>query len=187
VEGLECYEVISESNSAGLGQQGDPVLLPLAAADRDLAETEINVLDAETEALDDPHSGAVEREDDQLDGALEPTEDGGHLFFCQDAREPFRLAGADDVLDPRGVDLQDLAVEKEDGAEVGRSTPFLRAWISRAWRSWLARSGPPLERTQSRDSIHSRVSMVCDCRFWLCRRTFLPLGGRRFSKGAHRP
>jgi hypothetical protein len=45
-------------------------LAALAVADGDVAEVEVHVLDAQAEALEDPHAGAVEQEHDELDGAL---------------------------------------------------------------------------------------------------------------------
>ncbi len=45
------------------------------------AEVEVDVLDAEAEALEDAHPGAVEQQDDELDGAFEAGEEGGDLFF----------------------------------------------------------------------------------------------------------
>ena len=92
-------------------------LAALAVADRDVAEVEVHVLDAQAQALEDAHAGAVEQEHDQLDGALEAGEDGGDLVPGEHGGQALGLAGADQVVDPRGVELEDLAVEEEDGAE----------------------------------------------------------------------
>ncbi len=117
MEGLDADEVVAQALPAGVGEQGDAVLVALAVADGDGAEREVDVLDSETEALEDAHPGAVEEENDELDGAFDAAEEGGDLFAAEDGGQALGLAGADDVVDPGRVELEDLAVEEEDGAE----------------------------------------------------------------------
>ncbi len=71
VEIADVVEVVLEPLTAGVGEECRSVFVTLAVADGDVAEVEIDVLDAEAEALKDPHSGAVEQQDDELHGALE--------------------------------------------------------------------------------------------------------------------
>jgi len=116
-------EVVLEALSAGAWQQGYSVFATLAVTDRDCAESEVDILDAEPEALEDPHPSAIEQHDDELDGAFEAGKEGAHLLSAEDGGKSLRLAGADDVVDPRGIEFEDFAVEEEDGAEglpVGR-------------------------------------------------------------------
>ncbi len=110
-------EKVLYSLSAGTGQQGCSVFMAFAVADGDCAEGEVDVLDSEPQALEDPHSGAVEQQDDELSGALEAGEECGDFFTAENGGEPFGLAGADDVFNPWRFDLEDVPVEKEDGAE----------------------------------------------------------------------
>ena len=79
VELTDVDEVVSESLAAGIGEEGGSVFVTLAVADGDVAEVEVDVLDSESEALEDAHPGAVEQHDDELDGAFEADEEGGDL------------------------------------------------------------------------------------------------------------
>ncbi len=44
-------------------------------------------------------------------------EDGSDLVFAQDCGQVLGLAGTNDIFNPRGIDLKDVAVEEEDGAQ----------------------------------------------------------------------
>ena len=110
-------ELVLQTLPARVGQEGRTVFSSLAVADDDVSEIEIDILDSESKALEDAHPGAIEQQNDELDGSFETGEECRDLFAAEDGGQPFGLAGANDVLDPRRIDLENLTIEEEDGAE----------------------------------------------------------------------
>ena len=73
-------------------------LIPaLAVADDELAEAEVDVLDAEAEDLEEAQAGAVEEGGGDLLRAVEPREDLVDLLAREDGRNAARLLGADEA------------------------------------------------------------------------------------------
>jgi hypothetical protein len=64
-----------------------------------VTEIEVDVLNAEPEALEDPHAGAVEQQHDELRDAFETGEHGCHLFATEDVGQAARLAGTDHFVE----------------------------------------------------------------------------------------
>ncbi len=79
-----------------------------------MPEVEIDVLNAETEALEDTHAGAVEQQDHELRFALQARHYRGHLVAAEDGGQAFGLTRADHVVEPVEVGLEYVAVEEED-------------------------------------------------------------------------
>ena len=59
VEFEDMVEVIPETTSAGVREEGHSVFLTLAVSDRDVSEIEVDILDAEPKAFEDAHACAV--------------------------------------------------------------------------------------------------------------------------------
>ena len=91
--------------------------MALAVSNVDISEVEIDVLDSEPKALEDPHPGAVEQQNDELNGTFESGQEGRHFFAAEDGGEPLGLTGSDDVVDPRRVDFEHFTIEEKDGAQ----------------------------------------------------------------------
>jgi len=88
-----------------------------------VAEVEVHVLDAQAQALEDPHAGSVEQQHHELGDAFEAQQHGLNLVAAEDVGQAARLAGAHHVLEPLEIGLEDVAIEKEDrrqGLALGR-------------------------------------------------------------------
>ncbi len=113
---LHRCEVRAQRPDDAARQQRDAILEPLAVADQDLASREVDVLHAQPHALHDPHPGAVEEPAEQPVHAAQPTEHRCHLFAREHHRHSRRRLRTLDVLEPRQVALEHVAVEEEDRA-----------------------------------------------------------------------
>jgi hypothetical protein len=89
----------------------------LAAAHHDLAAVEVEILDAKLQAFEQPESGPVEQRADEARGPFEAGEDGPCLVARQYDRQARRGLGADHVVEPRQLALEDLLVEEQDRAQ----------------------------------------------------------------------
>ena len=127
VDIFHLHEMVLETLTTGFGEEGGSVFVALAVADGDVSEVEVEVLDSESEALEDPHPGAVKEQDDELCSAFEAGENRGDLVLAEDGGEPFWLPGADYILEPGGLELEDVAVEEEDGAAPRTAGPLVEA------------------------------------------------------------
>ncbi len=117
VDRADVDQVVLEAFAGGFREHGHPVAAALGSADGDVAEVEVDVLDAKAQALEDPHAGAVEQQHDELRDAFESGEDGRHFFAAEDVGQAARLAGAHHVVEPLEVGLEDVAVEEENGGQ----------------------------------------------------------------------
>ena len=114
VQGPDFDQVVLQPVACGVREHGHPIASPLGIADRDVAEVEVDVLDAKPQTLEDAHAGAVEQQDHELNCALEMREHGRHLVAAEDVRQAPRLAGADHVVEPVDLDLENLTIEEKD-------------------------------------------------------------------------
>jgi len=71
VEGPDLGQVIGEPIARRIRQHGHSIAAAFRVADADVAEVEVDVLNPESEALEDSHAGAVEQKDHKLGGSLE--------------------------------------------------------------------------------------------------------------------
>ena len=118
VEFANVNEVVPEPVTAGVGEEGAAIFVALAVSDGDVPEVEVDILNSELEALEDAHAGAIEQENDELDGALQAGKESRNLFAAKDGWESLWLPCTDNVIDPRRIDLEDFAVEEEQGAHL---------------------------------------------------------------------
>jgi hypothetical protein len=117
VEAADESDVSSKGFDEAFRQDGDPVTAALSIADKDLAQAEVDVFDAQADALRDAQAAAVEELCREAMGWGEGVDEAGCLRPAEDRREVFGAVGAD------GVDgfveglLEDGAEEEEEGVE----------------------------------------------------------------------
>jgi hypothetical protein len=91
--------------------------LSFAIADDDLALGEVQVFDAQADALHETEAGAIQEFGEEGVIARELPEEGADFVFGEDDREAGGLFGADEVYAFVNVLLEDAAVEEEEGGE----------------------------------------------------------------------
>jgi hypothetical protein len=94
-----------------------PVLVALASPHDDLVPGKVDVLHPEVGALEQPEAGAVEQQGHQASGASETADDGSDLTAGENDGKPLGALGPDDVVEPRHVLLEHVAVQEEHGAQ----------------------------------------------------------------------
>ena len=94
-------------------QHRDPVLVSFAAPDHELVGLEIHVLRPETRAFEHSKSGAIHQERHQPWNAAQSLDDGSDLVSGQDDRKPRRSLSSDEIVEPREILVEDLAIEEE--------------------------------------------------------------------------
>ena len=99
------------------GQHRHAVAVALAGAHDDLIGGEVHVLHPEAGTLEQTQPCAVEQDGHEPRRALELSDDGTNLLTSQDDGEPLAALGADHVVKPGHLDLEDLTVEKQQGAQ----------------------------------------------------------------------
>jgi hypothetical protein len=108
-------------------QHRHPILAALAVADDDLVRREVDVLHAEA-AFQQAKSRAVQQQRHEAWRAIEPLEDCTHLVTGERHGQMLRPLGPDDIVEPRELDAEHLAIEKEQGAQsvvLGRGRHFV--------------------------------------------------------------
>jgi hypothetical protein len=81
------FEVTLQRLDDGLGQDGDSVLAPLAVADHDLAQVEVEVLDPQLQGLLQAQAATVENRPDQPVFVLESGEHGADFLVSEHDRK----------------------------------------------------------------------------------------------------
>jgi len=116
VEKPGALDLTAEVGEDGIGHGGDAVLFPFAIADSDGLVFEINILDAQAEAIHEAQAGAVEKLGHEFMRASEQVDDAQDFIAGQNSGEAFGAFGAGEK---DGFDLlvEDFTVEEEDGAE----------------------------------------------------------------------
>jgi hypothetical protein len=94
------FEMEREASLDRRRQHRRPILAAFAVADRDLVGHEVDVLDPETTALEEPETGAIEESHHQPRNTVEVTEDGAHILSRRDDRQVLRALGADQIIEP---------------------------------------------------------------------------------------
>jgi hypothetical protein len=118
--GSDRLEVLGEIGLGHGRQHRDAILVTLAAPDDELVGGELDVLDAESAALEDPQPGAVEQARHEVWHPVESVEHGTDLVAGKDDRETRGPLCAHDAIEPGKVDLQHVPV---------RNRRALRAWF----------------------------------------------------------
>jgi hypothetical protein len=113
-----------------LRQHHHPVFAAFAVAHDDHASVKVHILDPQAKPLHQPHACAIQQASQQAHLAIEVLKQIGHLLPGQNAGNALFLGRAVQAINPRQVDRQHLAVQKQQGAErlvVGgwRNLPFI--------------------------------------------------------------
>jgi hypothetical protein len=101
----------------GSRANGLTVLVALAGAHRDCGAREVDVLDAQVQRFEQAQARAVEQAADEAGRAGEKGEHGGHLGAVEDDRQMLPPVGAHQVVEPRQVEAERVAVEEEKRGE----------------------------------------------------------------------
>ena len=96
-----------------LGRHGDAILAALAMAHQQLAALEFDILDAQAQALEQAHAGAVEQRCDEAHRAVEFVQQRTHFRGRQHDRQAAHVLGGDDLVEPGQFDPQHLAVAEQ--------------------------------------------------------------------------
>jgi hypothetical protein len=113
---VSAFEVGGQRGLDRGRQHRHSVLVALAVADEDLVRGKVDVLHAQATALQQAKARAVQQERHEPWYAVEPLEDGADLVPRQHDGEVQGPLGANGVVEPRKLDPEHLAVEKEQGA-----------------------------------------------------------------------
>ena len=117
VQLADVEQVIGEGGDEAFGEDRDAVLQPLAIADGNLKEVEIEVLDAQAQAFHQAQTAAVQEAGEQEVRPGQVGEQALDLGAAEDGWDAARAAGAD-VLEGQGdLGTQHVAVEEEQGGE----------------------------------------------------------------------
>ena len=100
MEDFDAGEVFAQRSFESFGQEGDAVFIALAVANEDLVEVEIDVLDAEAEALHEAESSAVKELGEKLVGAGHRGKDAVSFVAGHDDRQALCAFGADKLIHP---------------------------------------------------------------------------------------
>jgi hypothetical protein len=105
-----------QTRTKTIGQHRHAILRSLAVADKDLAATKIDILDAPAQPFQDAHAGAVEQFADKAMRAAKRHEQRTGLRSREDHGQARRRFRAYDAIEPRQFDCQHFPVEKEQCA-----------------------------------------------------------------------
>ena len=98
-------------------QHGDPVFLPLAVADDDLIAVEVEVLDSQSQAFQQPHACPVEQPGNEPVSAVEPGQQAADFVAGENGGEALWPLGASKLADGAEVLVEDLMIEEDEGIE----------------------------------------------------------------------
>ena len=93
------------------------VLAALAAADRDLVRREVEVLDAQPAAFQESKARSVEQERNQAWHAIHAIDHRPDLVAREHGGKVLRALGSDQVVEPRQLDVENLAIEEQERVE----------------------------------------------------------------------
>jgi len=117
VQQFHVLEMLLEWRDEAVGQHRYPVLQAHDVADDDGAAVELEVLDAQAQALHQPQAAAVEQFGHQPVHARRALDDARCLFPGQHGGQPFGLGGTQRAKRAIQVLAQHLAVQEQEGAE----------------------------------------------------------------------
>ena len=114
---LHPRQIVAQRLHQTVRQHRYPVLRPLAIPDEHLAVVEVDVLDPQSQCFQHPQSRAVEQPGDQ---PLDPGELGEQrldLLLGQHDRQPDRLLGTGQPIEPGQIGLEHLPIEEKQGGK----------------------------------------------------------------------
>jgi hypothetical protein len=117
VLGLPRGEVRSQGRHQRRGQDRGPVLVAFAFANGDLVALEVEVFDPQSTTLHEAKTRSVKQRRHHLRRALHLAEQAGDFVAPEHGRQALRPSGADESVEPRKVDAEDVSVEKQECCE----------------------------------------------------------------------
>jgi len=124
---LDHLEMADEIVLHGDREHTDAVPVALSGSHDDLVGSEVHILDAKAGALKEAEPRAIEQDGHQSGRPLELTDHGAHLVPGEDNGESFASFGADHVVEPWKVDLEDGAQRLVLGRRCDVATDSQRA------------------------------------------------------------
>ncbi len=110
-------EVLGEVTAGGGGQHRHAILGAFAGAHRDLVAPEVHVLHPQAQGFEQPQAGAIQEQRREARGSVERVDDDLHLRAGQHDRDALGILGPHDVVEPRQLLLENLAIEEEQRAQ----------------------------------------------------------------------
>lgn len=98
-------------------KHGDAVRAALAFAHDDLVAGEVEILDAQAKALEEPQLRAVEQRPHDPCRAGQRAEQAFHCGAREHDRQAPRAAGPHDIVEPAGIATQHIAVEEQQSRQ----------------------------------------------------------------------
>ena len=114
VLGQGVLDLVLEGWTCDLGLESAAVLVALARADDQVAGGEVDVLDPQVQGLEETQAGAVEQGGDRLRRAVQALKQEADLVSAEDHWQALRALRADESVEPRKVDVEDVAVQEEE-------------------------------------------------------------------------
>jgi len=127
-------EVPRERGLRDRGQNGQAIPISLPTADGDLAAPEVDVLHPEPGAFEQPQAGAVEQRRHEPVNPLELADHDANFVAGEHDGEPGGSPGANQLVEPRHVPVEHVAVQEEKGRERRLRWRSLRAARTRSRR-----------------------------------------------------
>lgn len=98
-------------------EQGLAVAVALALADGDRRTREVDILDAEVQALEQAQAGAVEQARHEVGEPWQVAQQGGDLRAIQNGGQPGRALRSDEAVEPGQDHAEHFLVEEEQGRQ----------------------------------------------------------------------
>jgi hypothetical protein len=120
VEGVlaaNAFEVLSELRCDASRQQGNGVVPSFALTNDDVPCREVHVLDAQGSALGDSQARPIEELGHKARGSLKVLEDEVDFLPREHDRQAWDARRALEVFESRQIEVQHVAIEKDDGAK----------------------------------------------------------------------
>jgi hypothetical protein len=152
-------DLLAQPVLEGGRQEGGSVFGAFASSDDDLVPFEVDVFDAQGEALEEPQATSVEEIGDEAKGGFHLFQELANLF----AREDFgQVGGSFGAFEPMNVDLEDFFVQEEDSAQRlvlsgGGGASFIREVIEEGCdfgSSHPPRVSPAMKADELEDPMH---------------------------------
>lgn len=116
VQGFCILKLLFEFRYEGIGEDGDAVIIALASAHDDLAVGEVDVFDTQTQTFHDAKPGAIEYLCHEAGGSAHQANDLDGFGLGEYGGKPFGAGCVGEVWREGEVDLENGAVQKENGA-----------------------------------------------------------------------
>ena len=114
---LNEAEVLAKRAADAKGEEGDAVLLPLRVPHQQVTRRKVEVLHAQGRTLEKPQARAVEELGHLACDAAHRRQHALHLLSREYQRHPWRAGRAQELVDPRRFNEEDVAVQEDDRAE----------------------------------------------------------------------